>query len=207
MLAASLRSVITVRHVEVDGATIQVEAEGAAPDAACPACGLASRRIHDRYCRRPADLPWRGYAVRLILTVRSFCCDNAACARATFVEDFGDALPRRSRWTREAAQFLQQVAGAAGGEAGARVAAAAGVAISADTLLRLQRADTAVEPAPRRMVAVQRDGLPPAGRPGNIERAVGRTGAFSFAAPRAAQTERRRRDAAQQQRAVGAASS
>lgn len=138
MLTAALRPVMAIRRVVLGAGPILVEAEGAAAGAACPACGAIGRRVHDRYRRRPLDLPWRGRMVRLVLTVRSCCCDNPRCPRATFSEDFGAALPRRARRTTEATACLVALAGT-GGEAGARLGAALGLPVSPDTLLRLRR--------------------------------------------------------------------
>ncbi len=45
-------------------------------EAACPLCQHCSARIHSRYTRTVADLPWMGCAVRLELHVRRFFCTN-----------------------------------------------------------------------------------------------------------------------------------
>jgi len=105
----------------------------------CPSCQGASDKVHDRYLRRPFDLPWRGRTVRLSLTVRRFRCLNPACERGTFAEDCGPDLPRYARRTLEATNHLLQVARVAGGEVGARIAASEGLKVSPDTLLRLVR--------------------------------------------------------------------
>lgn len=107
--------------------------------ARCPSCRALCYKVHDRYVRRPFDLPWRGRTVRLILTVRRFRCDNPLCGRATFAEDCGPNLPRYARRTLEASAQLLQIALTAGGEAGARLAREQGLPISPDTLLRLLR--------------------------------------------------------------------
>ena len=52
----------------------------------CPVCGARSERVHSRYTRRVADLPWCGVAVRLHLHVRRFFCDQPTCPRAIFTE-------------------------------------------------------------------------------------------------------------------------
>lgn len=54
---------------------IVVAAHGAAATAACPLCGTVSERVHSRYIRQAADLPWAGRCVRLRLVVRRFLCD------------------------------------------------------------------------------------------------------------------------------------
>jgi transposase len=84
-------------------------------------------------------LPWRGATVRLRITVRRFRCRNGLCDRMTFAEDFGAMLPRRAQRTAAATDLLLQFVQATGGEAGARLAQAAGLPTSPDTLLRLLR--------------------------------------------------------------------
>jgi transposase len=102
-------------------------------------CGAVATRVHDRYQRRPQDLAWRGAPVRWALTVRRFRCPRLVCPRRTFAEPFGPALARYARRTAAAVALLLQLARELGGEAGARVAAGSGVAVSPDTLLRLLR--------------------------------------------------------------------
>jgi transposase len=101
---------------------------------------MPSSQVHERYKRRPMDLPWRGRKARMVVTVRRFRCTNDSCHRRTFAEDFGEDLPRYARRTREATELLIDFALKAGGEEGARLADAAGLPVSPDTLLRLIRA-------------------------------------------------------------------
>ena len=130
---------LTIRSIRLDGPTVTLVAHGHAAHGRCPACGTVSRTVHDRYQRRPLDLPWRGQPVRLLVTVRRFRCPNARCDRLTFAEDFGAALPHRAQRTAAATQRLLQFGAAAGGEAGARLAHAGGLPVSPDTVLRLLR--------------------------------------------------------------------
>jgi len=139
MLPIDARAALGVSRILLDGDAVVLEAAGLSEAAVCPGCGTLSRAVHDRYRRRPLDLPWRGRVVRLLITVRRFRCTWAGCARRTFAEDFGARLPRRGRRTAEADGLLLRLALTAGGEAGARLAHAAGLPISPDTLLRLLR--------------------------------------------------------------------
>jgi transposase len=100
---------------------------------------MASCHVHERYTRRPMDLPWRGWKAHLVLTVRRFRCLNDACSRSSFAETFGDDLPRSARRTKDATDQLVDWALKAGGEEGARLAKRAGLPTSPDTLLRLIR--------------------------------------------------------------------
>ncbi|NUK03694.1 transposase family protein [Streptomyces lunaelactis] len=47
--------------------------------APCPDCGTVSRRVHDRYCRRLADVATGGQPVPIRLTVRRFRCEARSC--------------------------------------------------------------------------------------------------------------------------------
>jgi transposase len=115
---------------------------------------MASTRIHDRHVRRPLDLPWRGYTVRLTVTVRRFRCSTPDCLRATFTESLGDQLPKHARRTSTATETLVDLARTNGGEAGARVAKRIGLPTSPDTLLRLLRRRTRRDVAPPRVLGV-----------------------------------------------------
>jgi transposase len=132
-------SPFSIEQVKLDGEVVVLDVVGAAPEGRCPGCGATSRSVHDRYMRRPLDLPWRGRVVRLALRVRRFRCLALGCPRATFAEDFGRRLPRRAHRTAEATAALLHLAQTAGGEAGARLAAGGGLPVSPDTLLRLER--------------------------------------------------------------------
>lgn len=139
MLPTDADCPLGVSRILLEGNVVTLEAAGLAEGSACPGCGTPSSSIHARYVRQPLDLPWRGRVVRLVITVRRFRCPVAACPRATFAEAFGPRLPRRARRSAEADGLLLRLARAAGGEAGARLATAAGLPVSPDTLLRLLR--------------------------------------------------------------------
>src|SRR5690242_11598629 len=93
---------LVVRRVTVEGGVVLLEAEGIAPAAHCPTCGVEGARRHDHYTRRPLDQPWRGAVVRLVVRVRRFACANPVCARRTFAEDLGGGARRRARRTSDA---------------------------------------------------------------------------------------------------------
>jgi transposase len=150
MLPLDADAALGITQIRLNGPVVVLEAAALTANAACPGCGVLSGSIHDRYVRRPLDLPWRGRVVRLQLTVRRFRCTAVACPRATFAEGFGPRLPRRAWRTAEADGLLLRFGWAAGGEAGARLAVAAGLPASPDTLLRLLRRHAAASvEAPR----------------------------------------------------------
>ena len=87
-------------HVEAlaaagDGLTIRAVSEAA--DARCPVCGVPAERVHGRYNRTLADLPWAGLAVRVQVQARKFFCDNPACPRTIFAERLAGIAAVRAR--------------------------------------------------------------------------------------------------------------
>ena len=110
-------------------------------EAHCPVCGGASRRIHGRYIRTLADLPWSGTPVRLQVRVRKFFCDVPTCERKIFAERLKEVALPFARGTGRQRQALEWIAFALGGEAGARLARELGLLVSPDTLLnRIRKA-------------------------------------------------------------------
>ena len=67
----------------------------------CPSCEhRASRvhsRVHSRYERTLADLPWGEHAIVLRLRVRRLFCDNPRCERRIFTERLPGVAAPRSR--------------------------------------------------------------------------------------------------------------
>jgi len=107
--------------------------------ACCPLCGRRSKRVHSRYVRTLADLPWGEYAVTIRLSIRRLFCDNKKCERRLFAERLPDvAVPWARRTTRLAGR-LTAVGLALGGAAGVRLGRKLGLAASRNTLLRLIR--------------------------------------------------------------------
>jgi hypothetical protein len=129
-------------HVEAlllvdDGLTILASSE--ATDAPCPLCGWRSGRVHSRYRRTLADLPWADVAVSIRVRVCKFFCDNDACRRRIFAERLSGVAQSSARRTDRQGKALTAIALALGGEGGARLAGDLGMPVSPDTLLRLIR--------------------------------------------------------------------
>lgn len=87
----------------------------------CPDCGQASRSIHSRRHRRPADLPVSASQTRLRIEVRRFYCLNPTCRRRTFAEGPMTLLAPRARRTRRLGEAQARVGLACGGAQAARV--------------------------------------------------------------------------------------
>jgi len=105
--------------------------------AACPACGTWSSRVHGSYARQVRDLPLGGRPVLIHLATRRFLCINAACTKVTFAGQADGLTARYQRWSVPLAGLLSQVALELAGRAGTRLARALGIAVHRGTLLRL----------------------------------------------------------------------
>jgi transposase len=104
-----------------------------------PVCQLPTRRVHNRYVRMVADLPWGALRVVLHLQVRKFFCANGRCTRRIFTERLSQLVTPWARRTQRLAYWLAHIALALGGTAGARLSCGLGLAVSRNTLLRLLR--------------------------------------------------------------------
>jgi transposase len=78
--------------------------------------------------------------VEIVVSARRFRCPNPACPAATFAEQLPGLTAFCQRRTPGLRELLEGAALALGGRAGARLAAAAGAAVSRHTLIRLVRA-------------------------------------------------------------------
>src|SRR5260370_4837481 len=54
------------------------------PTAVCPLCHQQASRVHSRYVRQVADLPWAGLRTLLHLNVHRFFSHNTALPRRLF---------------------------------------------------------------------------------------------------------------------------
>ncbi|MBV8093198.1 MAG: transposase family protein [Acetobacteraceae bacterium] len=90
--------------------------------ALCPLCNHVSRKIHNRYQRTLADLPWHGRGLEIRVEARRFRCANPACSRSIFAERLGDAAAAWARRTTRLRQTQRHVALTADGKPGERLA-------------------------------------------------------------------------------------
>ena len=81
-----------------------------ASEAACPGCGVVSRRVHSLYQRKLADTASGAQEVLIDLRGRRFCCSKGACVKATFAEQVPDLTVRYGRRTCSLYGVLQAVA-------------------------------------------------------------------------------------------------
>src|SRR5690606_25942146 len=111
--------------------------------------GELTDRIHSRYSRTLADLPWHGTAVRLRVETRRFFRPVSQCGRRIFAERLSETADRYARRTRRFDHLLRQVALVLDGYAGARLSRDLSGGVSTDTLVRRIRAGTLPNAAPR----------------------------------------------------------
>jgi len=130
--APRLLSLIGVRATEN---VIILVARTASCVARCPVCGERSGRVHSRYTRTLADLPWQGVPATVRLHARRFFCAQRACGRAIFAERLPELVEHYARRTRRLESWFTHVSFALGAEAGARLLKDLGVVVSGDTLL------------------------------------------------------------------------
>lgn len=141
-------SELVLERVVVEAGRLMVVAQARRAEAACPACRSSSARVHSRYERQLADLPWHGLAVALRVRVRRFVCERPQCPRHIFCERLPATASVHARRTTRLTDALELIGLALGGEAGRRLAQSLGMAAgaSADTLLRVLKAPLSAEP-------------------------------------------------------------
>jgi len=130
---------LRVDGVEINDSLIEMTLVSEQSDVSCPDCGEVASRLHSRYTRTLADLPWAKRRVQLVIWVRRFFCDNHDCTRRTFAEGLTGLAVQRARRSERLADAQRQLGLAVGGEAGSRLASRLTMSTSADTLLRLVR--------------------------------------------------------------------
>lgn len=117
-----------------------VVATPTATTSSCPCCGSASDRVHSRYRRTVADLPFGGRQLALRLAVRRFFCPHAGCPRQVFCERLSNLVEAYARSTKRLESLQQSLGVTAGGEAGARLSKEMAMPVSGDTLIRRVKA-------------------------------------------------------------------
>ncbi|GLW26312.1 hypothetical protein Mame01_63540 [Microbispora amethystogenes] len=121
------------------GTTVRIRARTGTVEAACPDCGVRSRRRHSHYERRLSDTAVGGQELLIHLRVHRFFCRNTTCVRATFVEQIPGLTVRYGRRSIPAGKVLAAIALALGGRAGARLTQRLATSVSRTTLVRLIR--------------------------------------------------------------------
>ncbi|MDQ3316881.1 MAG: ISL3 family transposase [Actinomycetota bacterium] len=129
---------LRVSRMDARDGSLALLVEPASTTARCPLCNSTSARVHSRYPRTLADLPWRGIAVSFRVRARRFFCGNGGCERSVFCERLPD-VAAHARKTGRLEAALSAIAFGLGGEAGARLARELGLLVSPDALLARAR--------------------------------------------------------------------
>ncbi|WP_250405545.1 transposase family protein [Streptomyces cellostaticus] len=132
-------SALLIEDVQRRPDKVVLRTRARATTAACR-CGQGSVRVHGRYVRRLRDVVVGGLGVVIELCMRRFRCENPDCTAVTFAEQIGGLTTPHSRYSPLLRGVLTRVGLALAGRAGVRLAAAAGITVGKDTLLRLVRA-------------------------------------------------------------------
>jgi transposase len=140
---------LTFQKLIIDEPGFILEATMISATSTCPDCHQPTARIHGRYPRTLADVPWATAPMTLRLLVRRFRCCTATCPRHTFAERLPSVAPPYARTTTRFATTQANTGLALGGAAGARHLARHGLPGSRNTLLRrVRRVALPAGPAP-----------------------------------------------------------
>ena len=77
---------LKARNISESPSGLTVHVGVGAASARCPLCSKRSPKVHSRYIRTIADLPWRSVCVTQKIRARRFFCVNRRCERAIFCE-------------------------------------------------------------------------------------------------------------------------
>ena len=130
---------MSLDQVEIDAQTITIKTHVEACEAACPICQTMAKRVHSHYTRTLHDVPCGTKALRLVVQVRRFFCDQETCPRQIFAERLPALTQVKARATTRFVRGLAEVGFALGGRAGARLGADLGWRQSRSTILRTLR--------------------------------------------------------------------
>jgi transposase len=152
-------SSLVLDEVEDNGTALRLRARTTTPEAPCPRCGGASRRVHARHLRRLADLPVAGRGVVVELQVRRLVCTMTQCPQRTFREQVPELALRYARRTLRLTTTIGRLAITLAGRAGASVLAGLGIEISRSTVLRVLMALPAPQTPTPKVLSVDDDAL------------------------------------------------
>ncbi len=150
----SLPSELRIEALDAEASTLVVTLSTTTNQAPCTLCQTLAWRVHSRYVRTLADLPWSGQTVILRWQVRKWFCPNPSCTRKIFTEQVPIFIAPSARMTQRLIAALQAIAGACGGALGSRLARRLSMPSSPTTLLRRFLALPVPEMPPIRVLGV-----------------------------------------------------
>src|SRR6266567_314891 len=130
---------MSVDELEVDTETITIKTHVEACEAACPICHTLAQRVHSHYTRTLHDVPCGTKALRLVVRVRRFFCDQETCPRQISASRLPALTQVKARATARFVRGLAEFGFALGGRAGAQLGAVLGWRQSRSSILRTLR--------------------------------------------------------------------
>ena len=118
---------------------IQLTVRTKTTSSSCPDCQTISRRVNSQAERTIKDLPVSGLPTILLVKLKRFFCDNAACARKTFNERFSGVIEPYAHRTNRLLAMQRSVGFLSGGETGAKLSRSLALPTSPDSLIRFVR--------------------------------------------------------------------
>ncbi|MBI0376338.1 ISL3 family transposase [Streptomyces albiflaviniger] len=140
---------VRVERVSDSSGGLVVEAISTGRPDRCPDCRKQARRVHSSYQRTLDDRPLGSRRVLVRLRVRRYFCDRRSCSRRTFVEQVGGLTARHRRSSVGLTDWLRAIAVELGGRPAARLCHRLRLAAGRTRLLRLLKAPTVPDRAPR----------------------------------------------------------
>jgi transposase len=124
---------LKLEQIKVEHQLISLTLNKTSLTARCPLCTKVANRVHSRYTRTIADLPWSSFIVRLHL--RKFFCRFASCPRRIFTEHVPELVAPYARRTVRQEEIVRAVGLAVGAPGGSRLAKRLQMLMSPSTLL------------------------------------------------------------------------
>lgn len=128
---------VALECITCDATGIHITLATTQPTAACPVCQTTATRVHSRYTRTLADLPWADLPVTITLAVRRFRCLQDACPRRLFTERLPTLVAPYARRTQRLTAFYTDLVLTCGATPGVTLGGSHGWIVSDETLLRL----------------------------------------------------------------------
>lgn len=141
-------------HVQIDNRAIRLLMHSIQTTSHCPLCAQPSARVHSRYHRTLADLPWADVPVQIVIGVRRFFCDNASCSRKIFAERIPTIAPAWARRTCRLSDRQREIGIVVGGAGGSRLCEKLACPAGVDLLVQLVRSRPRPEVATPRVLGV-----------------------------------------------------
>jgi transposase len=138
-LLLGLPARVRLDQIEITSQTLILSLVVEASEAACPLCQQTSYRVHSHYTRTLADVPCGGKALRLLVLVRHFFCENEACVRKIFAVRLSELTSVYARRTTRSTEMLSELGFALGGKAAASLSVRLGLPSNRMTILRILR--------------------------------------------------------------------